>query len=73
MAQLIRIYEFFWICLELNFSKSCVQIMIEEQFDSVSLKYANATDLEEIGIPSLEAHMVVNSVKAKFFPSQHSQ
>ena len=47
--------------------------MIEEQFDSVSLKYANATDLEEIGIPSLEAHMVVNSVKAKFFPSQHSQ
>ena len=41
--------------------------MIEEQFNSVSLKYANATDLEEIGIPSLETHMVVNSVKANSF------
>ena len=71
--QIIEIYEFFLICLELNFSRSCVEIMIEEQCDSVSLKYASATDLEEIGIPSLEAHMIVNSVKAKFFPSQHSQ
>jgi hypothetical protein len=43
--------------------------MIEEQFDSASLKYASATDLDEMGIPSLEAHMIVNRVKAKFFPS----
>ena len=30
--------------------------MIVEQVDSVSLEYAGATDLEEIGISSLEAH-----------------
>ena len=44
--QIIGIYEFFLICLELNFSRSCVEIMIEEQCDSVSLKYASA-DLEK--------------------------
>ena len=44
--------------------------MIEEQFDSASLKYASAIGLEEIGIPSLEAHMIVNSAKAKFLTFQ---
>ena len=65
----IKCKELFLICLELNFSKSSVRILIQEEFDSVSLKLADATDFEEIGIPSLEAHMMVNGVKAKFFPS----
>jgi hypothetical protein len=72
MVQLL-FKELFLICLELNFSKSSIRIMIREEFDSVSLKLATATDFEGIGIPSLEAHMMVNSVKAKFFPTLHAQ
>ena len=40
--------------------------MTVEQFDSINLKVIEATGLEDIGIPSLEAHMIVNSAKAKF-------
>ena len=58
--------ELFLICKELNFSKSSFRILINEEVDSVSLKLAESTDFEEIGIPSLDAHMIVDSVKAKF-------
>jgi hypothetical protein len=40
--------------------------MTVEQFDSITLKLIKATDLEDIGIPSMEDHMIVNSAKAKF-------
>ena len=61
-----QIYEFIMFCLNFNISKNSIRIMTVEQFDSIVLKEIEATDLEDIGIPSLEAHMIVNSAKAKF-------
>ena len=52
--------------LEFNISKNSIRIMTVDQFDSNVLKEIEATDLEDIGIPSLGAHMIVNSAKAKF-------
>ena len=62
-----QIYELILFCLEFNISKNSIRIMTVDQFDSNVLKDIEATDLEDIGIPSLvEAHMIVNSAKAKF-------
>ena len=62
----LKYSELFLTCKELNFSISSIRILINEEFDNVSLKLAESTDFEEIGIPSLEAHMIVDCVKAKF-------
>ena len=55
------------LCHEFHVSSDSVRKMRQEDVDIVSLKLFDAIDLEEIGIPTAEAHMIVDSVTTKFF------
>ena len=59
-------------CLEFNISKNSIRIMTVEQFDSITLKLIKATDLEDIGIPSMEDHIIVGfTVAVRRYLNKH--